>query len=99
MVCRKGVSHQRCAGWLQRLSFLVVCREGMGIGAALDVLWGELASALWWMQWDVVLVVWGLAVFVEGFLLTFASGMVILKVHIWEHSGPFGYLIPIWLVV
>ena len=70
-----------------------------GIGAALDVLWGELASALWWMQWDVVLVVWGLAVFVEGFLLTFAGGVVILKVHIWEHSGPFGYLIPIWLVV
>ena len=99
MVCRKGVSHQRCAGWLQRLSFLVVFREGMGIGAALDVLWGELASALWWMQWDVVLVVWGLAVFVEGFLLTFAGGVVILKVHIWEHSGPFGYLIPIWLVV
>ena len=63
------------------------------------MLWGELASALWWMQWDVVLVVWGLAVFVEGFLLTFAGGVVILKVHIWEHSGPFGYLIPIWLVV
>lgn len=40
----------------------------------------------------------GLAVFVEGFLLTFAGGVVILKVHIWEHSGPFGYLIPIWLV-
>ena len=41
----------------------------------------------------------GMAVFVEGVLLTFAGGMVILKVHIWEHSGPFGYLIPIWLVV
>ena len=51
-------------------------------------------SALWWMQWDVVLVF-----FVEGFLLTFAGGVVILKIHIWEHSGPFGYLIPIWLVV
>ena len=63
------------------------------------MLWGELASALWWMQWDVVLVVGGLAVFVEGFWLTFAGGVVILKVHIWEHSGPFGYLIPIWLVV
>ena len=60
---------------------------------------GGVAPALWWMQWDVVLVVWGLAVFVEGFLLTFAGGVVILKVHIWEHSGPFGYLIPIWLVV
>ena len=60
---------------------------------------GGVASALWWMQWDVVLVVWGLAVFVEGFLLTFVGGVVILKVHIWEHSGPFGYLIPIWLVV
>lgn len=53
-----------------------------------------MASALWWMQWNEVL-----AVFVEGFLLTFAGGVVILKVHIWEYSGPFGYLIPIWLVV
>ena len=52
------------------------------------------ASVLWWMQWNEVL-----AVFVEGFLLTFDGGVVILKVHIWEHSGPFGYLIPIWLVV
>lgn len=49
------------------------------------------ASALWWNE--------VLAVFVEGFLLTFAGGVVILKIHIWEHSGPFGYLIPIWLVV
>ena len=49
---------------------------------------------VWWMQWNEVL-----AVFVEGFLLTFAGGVVILKIHIWEHSGPFGYLIPIWLVV
>ena len=40
----------------------------------------------------------GMAVFVEGFLLTFAGGVVILKIHIWEHSGPFGYLIPIWLL-
>ena len=75
VVCREGVSHQRCAGWLQGLSFLVMCRE-----------------VVWWMQWV-------LAVFVEGFLLTFDGGVVILKVHIWEHSGPFGYLIPIWLVV
>ena len=58
------------------------------------VVGGSVASALWWMQWNEVL-----AVFVEGFLLTFAGGVVILKVHIWEHSGPFGYLIPIWLVV
>ena len=108
VVCREGVSHQRCAGWLQGLSFLVVCREGVwhrrcagcvvvecGIGGVLDVVWGRgVESALWWMQWNEVL-----AVFVEGFLLTFAGGMVILKVHIWEHSGPFGYLIPIWLVV
>jgi hypothetical protein len=74
-----------------------------GIGAALDALWGEcgigvvrwgVESTLWWMKWDEVL-----AVFVEGFLLTFVGGVVILKVHIWEHSGPFGYLIPIWLVV
>ena len=94
VVCRKVVGHQRCAGWLRGLSFLVVCREGRGIGAVVDALWGSVASALWWMQWNEVL-----AVFVEGFLLTFDGGVVILKVHIWEHSGPFGYLIPIWLVV
>ena len=35
------MSHQRCAGWLQGLSFLVVCREGRGIGAVVDALWGE----------------------------------------------------------
>ena len=99
MVCRKGMSHQRCAGWLQRLSFLVVCREvvwhrrcagcvvgGVGIGAVVDAVGCGIGGV-------------GMAVFVEGFLLTFAGGMVILKVHIWEHSGPFGYLIPIWLVV
>ena len=93
VVCREVVGHQRCAGWLQGLSFLVVCRE------VASALWwmrsgGSVASALWWMQWNEVL-----AVFVEGFLLTFAGGVVILKIHIWEHSGPFGYLIPIWLVV
>lgn len=27
VVCREGVSHQRCAGWLQGLSFFVVCWE------------------------------------------------------------------------
>ena len=69
---------------------MVVCRE------VASALWwmrcgGSVASALWWMQWNEVL-----AVFVEGFLLTFAGGVVILKIHIWEHSGPFGYLIPIW---
>lgn len=42
---------------------------------------------------------WVLVFFVEGFLLTFVGGVVILRVHIWEHSGPFGYLIPIWLIV
>ena len=93
VVCREVVGHQRCAGWLQGLSFLVVCRE------VASALWwmrcgGSVASALWWMQWNEVL-----AVFVEGFLLTFDGGVVILKVHIWEHPGPFGYLIPIWLVV
>ena len=71
---------------------------GAGRGVASALWWmrcgGSVASALWWMQWNEVL-----AVFVEGFLLTFAGGVVILKVHIWEHSGPFGYLIPIWLVV
>ena len=90
------MSHQRCAGWLQGLSFLVVCREVVGHRrcAGCVVCGGSVESVLWWMQWDVVL-----AVFVEGFLLTFDGGVVILKVHIWEHSGPFGYLIPIWLVV
>ena len=38
---REVVGHQRCAGWLQGLSFLVVCREGRGIGAVVDALWGE----------------------------------------------------------
>lgn len=42
MVCWEGVGYQRCVGWLQGLSFLVVCREGMGIGAVVDnTLWGE----------------------------------------------------------
>lgn len=53
------MSHQRCAGWLQGLSFLGVCREVVGIGAALDALWGEcgigavgkgVESMLWWMR-------------------------------------------------
>ena len=30
VVCREGVGYQRCAGWLQGLSFLVVCWEGVG---------------------------------------------------------------------
>ena len=38
-----------------------------GIGAALDALWGELTSALWWMLWDVVLVVWGWRFLSKGF--------------------------------
>lgn len=80
MFCREVVSHQRCAGWLQGLSFLVMCRE---------VVWHRRYAGCGEV----------LAVFVEGFLLTFAGGVVILKIHIWEHSGPFGYLIPIWLVV
>ena len=41
VVCREGVSHQRCAGWLQGLSFFVVCWEERGIGAVVDALWGE----------------------------------------------------------
>ena len=40
---------------------------GCGIGAALDALWGELTSALWWMLWDVVLVVWGWRFLSKGF--------------------------------
>ena len=71
----------------------MVCREGRGIGAVVDALWGECGIGACGGCSG------GLAVFVEGFLLTFAGGVVILKVHIWEHSGPFGYLIPIWLVV
>ena len=31
------MGHQRCAGWLQGLSFLVMCWRWCGIGAALDV--------------------------------------------------------------
>lgn len=31
-----GEGYQRCVGWLQGLSFLVVCREGRGIGAVVD---------------------------------------------------------------
>ena len=36
VVCREVVGHQRCAGWLQGLSFLVVCWEGSGIGDVVD---------------------------------------------------------------
>ena len=80
VVCREVVGHQRCAGWLRGLSFLVRCWEGV---------WRRRCGGC----------SGGLAVFVEGFLLTFDGGVVIRKIHIWEHSGPFGYLIPIWLVV
>ena len=31
-----GEGYQRCVGWLQGLSFLVVSREGVGIGAVVD---------------------------------------------------------------
>ncbi|MFR8799611.1 MAG: hypothetical protein ACLVGQ_11045 [Blautia massiliensis (ex Durand et al. 2017)] len=65
----------------------------MRCGVSVDI------GAVRWMLWNRGIGGVGMAVFVEGFLLTFAGGMVILKVHIWEHSGPFGYLIPIWLVV
>ena len=95
VVCREVVGHQRCAGWLRGAEFPCGVPGGEGhrrCGGCVGG--GSVASALWWMQWNEVL-----AVFVEGFLLTFAGGVVILKVHIWEHSGPFGYLIPIWLVV
>ena len=90
-------------GWWAISAALDGCRGGVSLWCAgrgwASALWwmrcgGSVASALWWMQCNEVL-----AVFVEGFLLTFDGGVVILKVHIWEHSGPFGYLIPIWLVV
>ena len=41
MVCRKGVGHQRCAGWLQGLSFLVMCREVVGHRRCVGCGWGE----------------------------------------------------------
>lgn len=41
VVCRKGMSHQRCAGWLQRLSFLVVCREVVWHRRCAGCGWGE----------------------------------------------------------
>ena len=41
VVCQKGMSHQRCAGWLQRLSFLVVCREVVWHRRCAGCGWGE----------------------------------------------------------
>ena len=35
------MSHQRCAGWLQRLSFLVVCREVVWHRRCAGCGWGE----------------------------------------------------------
>ena len=41
VVCREGVSHQRCAGWLQGLSFLVMCREVVWHRRCVGCGWGE----------------------------------------------------------
>ena len=41
VVCREGVSHQRCAGWLQGLSFLVMCREVVWHRRCAGCGWGE----------------------------------------------------------
>ena len=35
------VGHQRCAGWLQGLSFLVMCREVVGHRRCVGCGWGE----------------------------------------------------------
>ena len=41
VVCREVVGHQRCAGWLQGLSFLVMCREVVGHRRCVGCGWGE----------------------------------------------------------
>lgn len=41
VVCREGGSHQRCAGWLQGLSFLVMCWEVVGHWRCVGGGWGE----------------------------------------------------------
>ena len=61
------MGRQRFAGRLQGLSLRLSDGRVAGIGAALDALWGELTSALWWMLWDVVLVVWGWRFLSKGF--------------------------------
>ena len=40
-VCREGVGYQRCAGWLQGLSFLVVCWEMVWHRRCAGCGWGE----------------------------------------------------------
>ena len=41
VVCREVVGHQRCAGWLQGLSFFVVCWEMVGYRRCAGCGWGE----------------------------------------------------------
>ena len=48
-----GGSHQRCAGWLQGLSFLVVCWMAAGVEFPCGLSGGCVASALGWMQWGI----------------------------------------------
>ena len=46
------VGHQRCAGWLQGLSFLVVCREVVGYQCCAGWLQGlSLFVVCWEMVW------------------------------------------------
>ena len=42
----RGVSHQCCAGWLQGLSFLVMCREVVGHRRCVGCGWGEFFGVL-----------------------------------------------------
>ena len=53
VVCREVVGHQRCAGWLQGLSFLVVCWMVAGVEFPCGLSGGCVASALGWMQWGI----------------------------------------------
>ena len=46
VVCREGVGYQRCAGWLQGLSFLVVCWEMVWHRRCAGCGWGEFCGVL-----------------------------------------------------
>ena len=46
VVCREGVGYQRCAGWLQGLSFLVVCWEMVWHRRCAGCGWGEFFGVL-----------------------------------------------------
>lgn len=46
VVCREGMSHQCCAGWLQGLSFFVVCWEMVWHRRCGGCGWGEFFCGL-----------------------------------------------------